>query len=49
MVTQRSYNPLLVIVLLSLSTTLMMTGHTMPYPVLAPWLIEQNISMGMLG
>jgi len=46
---QRPYNPLIVIILLSLSTTLMMTGHTMPYPVLAPWLIEQNISMGMLG
>jgi MFS family permease len=28
---------------------LMMTGHSMPYPVLAPWLIAHHIGMGALG
>lgn len=35
--------------LLAACTTLMMTGNTMPYPVMAPWLIAHNISMGALG
>jgi len=41
--------PLLVIALLSTCVTLTFIGHTMPYPVLAPWLMERNIGLGALG
>lgn len=41
--------PLLVIALLSVCVMLTFIGHTMPYPVLAPWLMERNIGLGALG
>lgn len=41
--------PLAVIALLSMCIMLTFIGHTMPYPVLAPWLMERNIGLGALG
>ena len=41
--------PLAVIALLSVCIMLTFIGHTMPYPVLAPWLMERNIGLGALG
>ncbi|NDE62381.1 MAG: MFS transporter, partial [Cyclobacteriaceae bacterium] len=41
--------PVLIVWLLAACTALMMTGNTMPYPVIAPWLIARNIGMGALG
>jgi multidrug resistance protein len=45
----KNIRPMTVVILLAACTTLMMTGHSMPYPVLAPWLIAHNIGMGALG
>jgi multidrug resistance protein len=45
----KNIRPMTVVLLLASCTMLMMTGHSMPYPVLAPWLIAHNIGMGALG
>lgn len=45
----KNIRPMTVVLLLAACTTLMMTGHSMPYPVIAPWLIAHNIGMGALG
>ena len=45
----KNVRPMTVVLLLAACTTLMMTGHSMPYPVLTPWLIAHNIGMGALG
>ena len=45
----KNIRPMTVVLLLAACTMLMMTGHSMPYPVLAPWLIAHNIGMGALG
>lgn len=41
--------PFGIIVLLSVCVTLTFIGQTMPYPVLAPWLTAQGLSLGSLG
>ena len=45
----KNIRPMTVVLLLAACTMLMMTGHSMPYPVLAPWLIAHHIGMGALG
>lgn len=45
----RTTRPMTIVLLLSACTMLMMMGHAMPYPVLAPWLIANNIGLGALG
>ena len=45
----KNIRPITVIILLAACTMLMMTGYSMPYPVLAPWLIAHNLGLGSLG
>ena len=46
---RRTYSPFTVILLLSFCVMMMFVGHTMPYPLMAPWLKELGLGMGSLG
>ncbi len=46
---RRTYAPLTIILLLGFCVMMMFIGHTMPYPVMAPWLKELGMGMGALG
>lgn len=46
---RRTYAPLTIILLLGFCVMMMFIGHTMPYPVMAPWLKELGLGMGALG
>lgn len=46
---RRTYSPFTVILLLGFCVMMMFIGHTMPYPVMAPWLTKLGLGMGSLG